>query len=38
MYSVYTYYFNNQRETGVAMLIPDKVTSKQRIYQIQRDV
>ena len=28
MYSVYTYYFNNQREIGVAMLIPDKVDFK----------
>lgn len=27
MYSVYTYYFNNQ-EDGVAMLIPDKVDFK----------
>lgn len=28
MHRVYTYYFNNQRETGVAMLIPGKVDCK----------
>ena len=28
MHRVYTYYFNNQRETGVAMLIPNKVDFK----------
>ena len=28
MHRVYTYYFNNQRETGVARLIPNKVDFK----------
>ena len=38
MHRVYTYYFNNQRETGVARLIPNKVDFKTKnITIIKRD-